>query len=123
MEKQSIQRLRDINLSNITGTGILEEEEERGKEKRWQVKVNERIETTDQRTSETSPIPSPQKPSTASPNTGELQEAKDTKTQSPEQCYLQRNKESLERSSNWRRGLPKQTCTTGNTEKPSDRGS
>ena len=44
------------------------------------MKVNERIETTDQRTSETSPIPSPQKPSMASPNTGELQETKDKKT-------------------------------------------
>ena len=35
MKKQSIQRLWDVNLSNVTGTGILEEEEERGKEKRW----------------------------------------------------------------------------------------
>lgn len=42
--------------------------------------VDERIETTDQRTSETSPIPSPQKPSTASHNTGQLQETKDKKT-------------------------------------------
>lgn len=42
--------------------------------------VDERIETTDQRTSETSPIPSPQKPSTTSHNTGQLQETKDKKT-------------------------------------------